>query len=81
MVKTSRQTGGARISDVHQYYEQLKEKAASGAFTHPVISIDPVVKFSTHDYLGRDKVKHIAINPQTDVPLLTGATYAVREKL
>ncbi|KYF17654.1 hypothetical protein AIZ04_25735, partial [Salmonella enterica subsp. enterica serovar Typhimurium] len=48
------------------YYEQLKEKVASGANT--VISIDPLVT-STHDYLSRDKVKHNAINPQTDVPL------------
>ncbi|WP_435816445.1 phage tail length tape measure family protein, partial [Escherichia coli] len=33
-----------------------------------VISIDPVVT-STHEYLGREHVKHIAVNPQTDVPL------------
>ncbi|AKH90247.1 Trimethylamine-N-oxide reductase 1 precursor [Edwardsiella tarda] len=52
--------------DVYQYYAQLKEKVASGAIR--VISIDTVVS-STHDYLGRDKVQHLAVNPQTDVPL------------
>lgn len=52
--------------DVYEYYEQLKEKVARGEIS--VISVDPVVT-STHDYLGRDKVKHIAVNPQADVPL------------
>ncbi len=33
-----------------------------------VVSIDPVVS-STHEFLGREHVQHIAINPQTDVPL------------
>ena len=32
------------------------------------LAIDPVVT-STHEYLGREHVKHIAVNPQTDVPL------------
>ncbi|EPC5194699.1 trimethylamine-N-oxide reductase TorA [Edwardsiella piscicida] len=52
--------------DVYQYYAQLKEKVANGEIR--VVSIDTVVS-STHDYLGRDKVQHIAVNPQTDVPL------------
>lgn len=52
--------------DVYEYYEQLKDKVARGEIS--VISVDPVVT-STHDYLGRDKVKHIAVNPQADVPL------------
>ena len=52
--------------DVYEYCEQLKEKVARGEIS--VISVDPVVT-STHDYLGRDKVKHIAVNPQADVPL------------
>ncbi|WP_395755986.1 trimethylamine-N-oxide reductase TorA [Edwardsiella ictaluri] len=52
--------------DVYQYYAQLKEKVANGEIQ--VVSIDTVVS-STHDYLGRDKVQHIAVNPQTDVPL------------
>lgn len=66
MVKNQQANWWCPDHDVYQYYEQLKEKVASGAIS--VISIDPVVT-STHDYLGRDKVKHIAINPQTDVPL------------
>lgn len=52
--------------DVYEYYEQLKAKVAAGEIE--VISIDPVVT-STHEYLGREHVKHIAVNPQTDVPL------------
>ncbi len=52
--------------DVYEYYEQLKAKVAAGEVE--VISIDPVVT-STHEYLGREHVKHIAVNPQTDVPL------------
>lgn len=52
--------------DVYGYYAQLKEKVASGALR--VISIDTAIT-ATQDYLGRDKVQHIAINPQTDVPL------------
>ncbi|QZY50513.1 molybdopterin-dependent oxidoreductase [Escherichia coli] len=43
-----------------------KAKVAAGEIE--VISIDPVVT-STHEYLGREHVKHIAVNPQTDVPL------------
>ncbi|SUC30347.1 Trimethylamine-N-oxide reductase 1 precursor [Providencia rettgeri] len=52
--------------DVYEYYEQLKAKAANGEIK--VISIDPIIT-STHDYLGRANVQHIAINPQADVPL------------
>ncbi|EPB6525682.1 trimethylamine-N-oxide reductase TorA, partial [Escherichia coli] len=52
--------------DVYEYYAQLKAKVAAGEIE--VISIDPVVT-STHEYLGREHVKHIAVNPQTDVPL------------
>lgn len=44
----------------------MKAKVAAGEIE--VISIDPVVT-STHEYLGREHVKHIAVNPQTDVPL------------
>ncbi|MGS9064327.1 molybdopterin-dependent oxidoreductase, partial [Salmonella enterica subsp. enterica serovar Infantis] len=65
--------------EVDQYYEHLKEKVASGAIS--LISIDPVVS-ATHDYLGRDKVKHIAINPQTDFPLLLALAHTLySEKL
>ncbi|TGC18829.1 trimethylamine-N-oxide reductase TorA [Escherichia sp. E2562] len=52
--------------DVYEYYEQLKEKVVAGEIE--VISIDPVVS-STHEYQGREHVKHIIVNPQTDVPL------------
>ncbi|QUJ04088.1 hypothetical protein KCP78_19285 [Salmonella enterica subsp. enterica] len=52
--------------DVYQYYEQLKEKVASGAIpSHR--SIDPVVAL-THDYLGRDRSNISPLTPQTDVP-------------
>ena len=65
--------------DVYEYYEQLKDKVARGAIS--VISVDPVITL-THDYLGRDKVKHIAVNPQADVPLAGAGTHAVyREAL
>ncbi|AKJ43137.1 trimethylamine-N-oxide reductase TorA [Pragia fontium] len=52
--------------DEYAYYEELKQKVASGEIK--VISVDPTVS-STHDYLGREHVQHIALNPQTDVPL------------
>ncbi len=41
-----------------------------------VISIDPVVT-STHEYLGREHVKHITVNPQTDVPLQLALAYTL----
>ena len=44
--------------DVYEYYAQLKAKVAAGEIE--VISIDPVVT-STHEYLGREHVKHIAL--------------------
>jgi trimethylamine-N-oxide reductase (cytochrome c) len=52
--------------DVYEYYAELKAKVAKGEIN--VVSIDPVVS-STHEFLGREHVQHIAINPQTDVPL------------
>ena len=58
--------------DVYEYYAQLKAKVAAGEIE--VISIDPVVT-STHEYLGREHVKHIAVNPQTDVPLQLALAY------
>ncbi|VFS13680.1 trimethylamine-N-oxide reductase precursor [Escherichia coli] len=60
--------------DVYEYYEQLKAKVAAGEIE--VISIDPVVT-STHEYLGREHVKHIAVNPQTDVPLQLALAYTL----
>lgn len=52
--------------DVYEYYAELKAKVAKGEIN--VVSIDPVVS-STHAFLGREHVQHIALNPQTDVPL------------
>ena len=49
-------------------------KVAAGEIE--VISIDPVVT-STHEYLGREHVKHIAVNPQTDVPLQLALAYTL----
>ncbi|WP_159566682.1 trimethylamine-N-oxide reductase TorA [Budvicia diplopodorum] len=60
--------------DEYAYYAQLKEKVASGEIK--VVSIDPTVS-STHDYLGRDKVQHIALNPQTDVPLQLAIAHTI----
>ncbi|UIV46058.1 molybdopterin-dependent oxidoreductase [Escherichia coli] len=51
-----------------------KAKVAAGEIE--VISIDPVVT-STHEYLGREHVKHIAVNPQTDVPLQLALAYTL----
>ena len=65
--------------DVYEYYHQLKDKVAKGDIK--VISIDTVVS-STHNFLGRDKVQHVAINPQTDVPLQLALAYVLyTEKL
>ena len=52
----------------------MKAKVAAGEIE--VISIDPVVT-STHEYLGREHVKHIAVNPQTDVPLQLALAYTL----
>ncbi len=60
--------------DEYAYYAQLKEKVASGEIK--VINIDPTVS-STHEYLGRDKVQHIALNPQTDVPLQMAIAHTI----
>lgn len=60
--------------DVYEYYAQLKAKVAAGEIE--VICIDPVVT-STHEYLGREHVKHIAVNPQTDVPLQLALAYTL----
>lgn len=60
--------------DVYEYYEQLKAKVAAGEIE--IISIDPVVT-STHEYLGREHVKHVAVNPQTDVPLQLALAYTL----
>ncbi|MBI3310575.1 MAG: molybdopterin-dependent oxidoreductase, partial [Serratia liquefaciens] len=60
--------------DVYEYYNELKTKAASGEIK--VVSIDPVVS-STHEFLGRENVQHIAVNPQTDVPLQLALAYTL----
>ena len=49
-----------------QNLADIRFKSARGEIS--VISVDPVIT-SAHDYLGRDKVKHVAVNPQADVPL------------
>ncbi len=59
--------------DVYEYYAQLSESPPGEI---EVISIDPVVT-STHEYLGREHVKHIAVNPQTDVPLQLALAYTL----
>jgi trimethylamine-N-oxide reductase (cytochrome c) len=65
--------------DVYGYYEQLKTKLASGGIK--VISIDPVVT-NTHEYLGREQVQHIALHPQTDIPLQLALAHTLyQEKL
>lgn len=79
MVKNQQANWWCPDHDVYGYYAQLKEKVASGEIR--VVSVDPVVS-STHEFLGRDKVQHIALHPQTDVPLLLALAHTLySEKL
>ncbi|WP_413111606.1 trimethylamine-N-oxide reductase TorA [Thaumasiovibrio sp. DFM-14] len=57
--------------EVYEYYEQLKDKVASGDIR--VISIDPV-KSKTQNYLN---CEHQYIHPQTDVPFMLGIAHTL----
>jgi len=79
MVKNQQANWWCPDHDVYDYYAQLKEKVAQGEIR--VVSVDPVVS-STHEFLGRDKVQHLALHPQTDVPLLLALAHTLySEKL
>ncbi len=69
---------GWQIPDhsVYSYYQQLAEKVKAGEIN--VIHVDPV-KTSSYKYFGG---KQIAVNPQTDVPLMLALAYTLyTEKL
>ncbi|WP_461535536.1 trimethylamine-N-oxide reductase TorA [Spongorhabdus nitratireducens] len=57
--------------DVYGYYHELKKKIADGSIR--AISIDPVVS-ETQAFLGCEQ---LAINPQTDVPLMLGMAHTL----
>lgn len=79
MVKNQQANWWCPDHDVYGYYAQLKEKVARDEIR--VVSVDPVVS-STHEFLGRDKVQHVALHPQTDVPLLLALAHTLyNEKL